>query len=113
MSVVFEQHITKDFAAQARKTDRPVPRRVPAAQSYRSEHLRLIAAAGTINPHLATAPNCRRVKVTRLTFRSAAGGGEMEEICASCWPWMGLQLLALGLVMAFPQIAFWLPRVAG
>ena len=37
----------------------------------------------------------------------------MEEIFASCWPWMGLQIVALGLVMYFPQIALWLPRVAG
>jgi TRAP-type mannitol/chloroaromatic compound transport system permease large subunit len=36
----------------------------------------------------------------------------MEEIFASCWPWMGLQVLALALVVAFPQIALWLPRVA-
>ena len=36
----------------------------------------------------------------------------MEEIFASCWPWMALQLVALGLVMYFPQIALWLPRVA-
>jgi tripartite ATP-independent transporter DctM subunit len=37
----------------------------------------------------------------------------MEEIFASCWPWMGLQLIALLLVMAFPEIALWLPRIAG
>ena len=37
----------------------------------------------------------------------------MEEIFASCWPWMGLQLIALILVMLFPEIALWLPRVAG
>ena len=37
----------------------------------------------------------------------------MEEIFASCWPWMGLQLIALILVMVFPEIALWLPRVAG
>jgi tripartite ATP-independent transporter DctM subunit len=36
----------------------------------------------------------------------------MEEIFASCWPWMGLQLLGLALVMIFPDIALWLPRVA-
>jgi hypothetical protein len=37
----------------------------------------------------------------------------MEEIFASCGPWMGLQLVALILVMLFPEIALWLPRVAG
>ena len=37
----------------------------------------------------------------------------MEEIFASCWPWMGLQLIALILVMVFPEIALWLPRIAG
>jgi tripartite ATP-independent transporter DctM subunit len=37
----------------------------------------------------------------------------MEEIFASCWPWMGLQLIALLLVMVFPDIALWLPRIAG
>jgi tripartite ATP-independent transporter DctM subunit len=36
----------------------------------------------------------------------------MEEIFAACWPWIGLQLIALILVMAFPDIALWLPRVA-
>jgi TRAP-type mannitol/chloroaromatic compound transport system permease large subunit len=36
----------------------------------------------------------------------------MEEIFASCWPWMGLQLVGLALVMAFPELALWLPRVA-
>ena len=37
----------------------------------------------------------------------------MEEIFASCWPWMGLQFIALILVMVFPEIALWLPRIAG
>jgi TRAP-type mannitol/chloroaromatic compound transport system permease large subunit len=36
----------------------------------------------------------------------------MEEIFASCWPWMGLQLIGLALVMVFPELALWLPRVA-
>jgi len=36
----------------------------------------------------------------------------MKEIFDSCWPWMGLQLIGLALVMAFPQIALWLPRIA-
>ena len=36
----------------------------------------------------------------------------MKEIFDSCWPWMGLQLIGLALVMAFPQIALWLPRGA-
>lgn len=36
----------------------------------------------------------------------------MEEIFATCWPWMGLQLIGLALVMAFPELARWLPREA-
>ena len=36
----------------------------------------------------------------------------MKEIFDSCWPWMGLQLIGLALVMLFPQIALWLPSVA-
>ena len=36
----------------------------------------------------------------------------MEEIFASCWPWMGLQLIGLALVMMFPELALWLPRAA-
>lgn len=36
----------------------------------------------------------------------------MKEIFDSCWPWMGLQVIGLALVMLFPQIALWLPRVA-
>jgi tripartite ATP-independent transporter DctM subunit len=36
----------------------------------------------------------------------------MEEIFNSCWPWMGLQVIALVLVVSFPDIALWLPRMA-
>ena len=36
---------------------------------------------------------------------------KMEEIFAAMWPFIGLQILALALVLAFPQIALWLPRV--
>jgi hypothetical protein len=36
----------------------------------------------------------------------------MEEIFAACWPWIGLQVIALIFVMAFPDIALWLPCVA-
>jgi tripartite ATP-independent transporter DctM subunit len=35
----------------------------------------------------------------------------MEEIFSAMWPFIGLQILALGLVMLFPEIALWLPRV--
>lgn len=35
----------------------------------------------------------------------------MEDIYASVWPFIGLQLLMLALVMIFPQIALWLPSV--
>ncbi len=35
----------------------------------------------------------------------------MEEIFSAMWPFIGLQIVALGLVLAFPQIALWLPRV--
>jgi TRAP-type mannitol/chloroaromatic compound transport system permease large subunit len=34
----------------------------------------------------------------------------LEEIFASMWPFIGLQLIALALVVAFPQLALWLPR---
>ena len=33
----------------------------------------------------------------------------LTEIFQSIWPYLGLQALALGLVIAFPQIALWLP----
>jgi TRAP-type mannitol/chloroaromatic compound transport system permease large subunit len=33
----------------------------------------------------------------------------LTEIFHSIWPYLGLQALALGLVIAFPQIALWLP----
>ena len=36
----------------------------------------------------------------------------MEEIFRSVWPWMGLQCIALVVVLFFPDIALWLPRVA-
>lgn len=35
----------------------------------------------------------------------------MEEIFAAMWPFIGLQIVALLLVLFFPQIALWLPRV--
>jgi tripartite ATP-independent transporter DctM subunit len=34
----------------------------------------------------------------------------MGDIFRSVWPFLGLQVIALGLVMAFPQIALWLPQ---
>jgi len=33
----------------------------------------------------------------------------LNEIFAAQWPFIGLQILGLGLVIAFPQIALWLP----
>jgi TRAP-type mannitol/chloroaromatic compound transport system permease large subunit len=33
----------------------------------------------------------------------------LGDIFRSIWPYMALQILALALVMAFPQIALWLP----
>jgi TRAP-type mannitol/chloroaromatic compound transport system permease large subunit len=35
----------------------------------------------------------------------------LQEIFASVWPFIGLQLVGLILVMFFPQIALWLPSV--
>ena len=34
---------------------------------------------------------------------------KLNEIFNSVWPYLGLQFIALGLVIAFPQIALWLP----
>ena len=36
-------------------------------------------------------------------------GITLGDIFRSIWPYMGLQIIALGLVIAFPQIALWLP----
>jgi tripartite ATP-independent transporter DctM subunit len=36
-------------------------------------------------------------------------GISIADIFRSVWPYLGLQFLALGLVIAFPQIALWLP----
>ena len=36
-------------------------------------------------------------------------GITLTDIFRSIWPYMGLQVLALGIVIAFPQIALWLP----
>ena len=36
----------------------------------------------------------------------------LQDIYNSLWPFMGLQILALGIVMKFPQLALWLPRLA-
>lgn len=35
----------------------------------------------------------------------------LETIYASLWPFIGLQVIALALLLAFPQIALWLPSV--
>lgn len=37
-------------------------------------------------------------------------GISIGDIFQSVWPFLGLQFVALGLLMAFPQIALWLPR---
>jgi len=36
-------------------------------------------------------------------------GITLGDIFASIWPYLALQVVALGLVIAFPQIALWLP----
>ena len=36
----------------------------------------------------------------------------LQDIYNSLWPFMGLQILALGIVMKFPRLALWLPRLA-
>jgi len=36
-------------------------------------------------------------------------GISLGDIFSSIWPYLGLQIVALGLVIAFPQIALWLP----
>jgi tripartite ATP-independent transporter DctM subunit len=36
-------------------------------------------------------------------------GISLADIFRSIWPYLGLQIVALGLVIAFPQIALWLP----
>jgi tripartite ATP-independent transporter DctM subunit len=36
-------------------------------------------------------------------------GVSLADIFRSIWPYLGLQFIALGLVIAFPQIALWLP----
>ena len=35
----------------------------------------------------------------------------LMEIFASVWPFIALQIIGLGLVMFFPQIALWLPAM--
>lgn len=37
----------------------------------------------------------------------------LQQIFASLWPFMLIQLAVLGLLLAFPDIALWLPRVTG
>jgi tripartite ATP-independent transporter DctM subunit len=37
-------------------------------------------------------------------------GITLGDIFGSIWPYMGLQVIALGLVVAFPQIVLWLPN---
>lgn len=43
----------------------------------------------------------------------APPGITLSDIFRSIWPYLGLQVLALGLVIAFPQIALWLPATMG
>ena len=40
-------------------------------------------------------------------------GITLTDIFRSIWPYLGLQFLALGIVIAFPQIVLWLPRSMG
>ncbi len=40
-------------------------------------------------------------------------GISLTDIFRSIWPYLGLQVVALGLVIAFPQIALWLPATMG
>ncbi len=37
----------------------------------------------------------------------------LQQIYAAVWPFMVLQAIAIGLLIAFPELALWLPRVAG
>lgn len=37
----------------------------------------------------------------------------LQRIYAAVWPFMILQAIAIGLLIAFPDLALWLPRVAG
>ena len=39
----------------------------------------------------------------------APAGITLSDIFSSIWPYIGLQIVALGLLIAFPQIALWLP----
>lgn len=43
----------------------------------------------------------------------APPGMRLESIFNAMWPFIGLQLVGLALVVAFPQIALWLPSVLG
>jgi TRAP-type C4-dicarboxylate transport system permease large subunit len=36
---------------------------------------------------------------------------ELKDILRSVWPFMGLQLVGLAIIMACPQIALWLPSL--
>ncbi len=40
-------------------------------------------------------------------------GITLTDIFRSIWPYLGLQFVALGIVIAFPQVALWLPRTMG
>lgn len=40
-------------------------------------------------------------------------GITLTDIFRSIWPYLALQFVALGIVIAFPQIALWLPRTMG
>jgi TRAP-type mannitol/chloroaromatic compound transport system permease large subunit len=35
----------------------------------------------------------------------------LEQILSAMWPFIGLQCLGLGLVVAFPALATWLPSL--
>ena len=35
----------------------------------------------------------------------------IEEIFGAMWPFIGLQILVLGFIVAFPAISLWLPRL--
>jgi C4-dicarboxylate transporter DctM subunit len=48
-----------------------------------------------------------------LVVLKAITGAPMTEINRSILPYMGMLAIGAGLIVAFPDIALWLPRIAG
>lgn len=62
--------------------------------------LMVLIEAGMITPP---------VGLNLFIIHSVRGGGEIQDVIVGAAPFVGTMLVMIGLLLAFPQIALWLP----